>query len=140
MINYYFKELYYVIGMHKIKFSQKIFPGLSQNNFPINAMITRFAIFQKRRIAPFTRFLHPLPTVSSRPGIQSRISQPPFSHPLSQRHFLFIAGRCTGIFKDSKSLRIRRINNFQMLISPHYYERESESYTRVQNSCRDTTQ
>jgi hypothetical protein len=27
-----------------------------------------------------------------------------------------------------------------MLISPHYYERESESYTRVQNSCRDTTQ
>jgi hypothetical protein len=46
-------------------------------------MNARFAIFRKCRIAPFARFLHPIPASYSRPGIQSRISQPPFSHPLS---------------------------------------------------------
>jgi len=42
------------------QFHRKFFPGLSQNIFPANATIAQFAIFQKCRIAPFARFLHPI--------------------------------------------------------------------------------
>ncbi len=61
------------------RFHQKIFPGLLQKIFPAHATKPRFAIFQKRRIAPFVRFLHPILTSCSRPSKTGTEKQPFFS-------------------------------------------------------------
>jgi len=49
-----------------------------QNNFPAHAMIARFAIFRKCRIAPFAKSLHPLPASYSRPQKPERKNSPSF--------------------------------------------------------------
>ena len=46
------------------QFHRKFFPGLSQKIYPAHATITRFAIFQKCRIASFAR----MPASNSRPA------------------------------------------------------------------------
>jgi len=54
------------------QFHRKFFSELSPKIFPAHAMNARFVIFQKCRIAPFARFLHPIPTSFSRPGKPER--------------------------------------------------------------------
>jgi ABC-type phosphate transport system ATPase subunit len=66
-----------ISGAWKMGPDDELESQMNQTKKDRTVVIARFAMFQKRRIASFAMFLHPIPTVSSRPGIQDRISQPP---------------------------------------------------------------